>query len=202
MSFWTHTSGIIVVSPWGRTQAEMRYILETILDHLPIVSGSEGNMKIHIVQQFGHDFSSSCNEFGENLWYRRDADHDGWMRMQSQYTLVLEGNLRDRQFDETKKELMNWLCRLAKRIEVDEILLRLNAYDQQLLITDAEPFCKMLEPPSWHSDNQSGEPAWAEYLMWDRAKNADLPMTLQYKYYNDPENDSEFERRAAYDRAK
>ena len=38
--------------------------------------------------------------------------------------------------------------------------------------------------------------------MWDRAKNTDFPMALQYKYYNDTENDAEFERRAAYDRAK
>lgn len=202
MSHWTYVSGTIEVSPLGRMQAEERYILETILEHLPAVSGSEGNMKIHIVQQYGHDISSSCNEFGENLWHRRDADHDGWMRMQSQYTLVLEGNLRDRQFDETKKELMNWLCRLAKRIEVEEILLRLKAYDQQLLITDAQPFYEMFEPPSWYAHNQSGEPAWAEYLMWDGGRNTDFPMALQYKYYNDPENDAEFERRVAYDRAK
>ena len=41
MSYWTHINGVIDVSPMGRTPAEQRYILETVLNHLPIVSGSE-----------------------------------------------------------------------------------------------------------------------------------------------------------------
>ena len=41
MSWWTYINGTITVSPMGRTQAEKRYILETVLDHLPLVTGSE-----------------------------------------------------------------------------------------------------------------------------------------------------------------
>lgn len=52
--------------PMGRTQAEMRYILGTVLSHLPPVTGSEENMKVHIVQKSGFNYSSSVDEFGQD----------------------------------------------------------------------------------------------------------------------------------------
>lgn len=67
MSYWTYISGIVEVCPIGNTQPQKRYILDTVLEHLPVVSGSEGNMKVHVVQQYGHDSASSCNEFDEPL---------------------------------------------------------------------------------------------------------------------------------------
>ena len=51
MSYWTYVNGNIIVSPMGRTQAEKRYILETVLDHLPLVTGSEKNMNVYIIQK-------------------------------------------------------------------------------------------------------------------------------------------------------
>ena len=42
------------------------------------------------------------------------------------------------------------------------------------------------------------EPNWCEFMMYDRAKNSDYPMTLAYKYFNDEENDKEVERRMNY----
>lgn len=66
MSFWSYVRGMIEVYPMGRTQAEMRYILETVLSHLPPVTGSEGNMKAHIVQKSGFNYSSSADEFGQD----------------------------------------------------------------------------------------------------------------------------------------
>jgi hypothetical protein len=44
MSWWTYINGMIKVSPMGRTQAEKTYILQTVLDHLPIVTGSGGEI--------------------------------------------------------------------------------------------------------------------------------------------------------------
>ena len=35
-------SGVVTVSVVGRTQPEKRYILETVLDHLPEISASLG----------------------------------------------------------------------------------------------------------------------------------------------------------------
>lgn len=48
MSWWTYINGNIIVHPMGRTQAEKRYILDTVLAHLPLVAGSEGDMNIYI----------------------------------------------------------------------------------------------------------------------------------------------------------
>ena len=53
MSWWTYVHGTIVVSPMGRTQAEKRYILDTVLEHLPVVSGSERDMNVYVIQKEG-----------------------------------------------------------------------------------------------------------------------------------------------------
>ena len=49
MSYWTKVNGNIVVEPMGDTQAEIRYVLDSVLEHLPIVSGSEGCMDVYII---------------------------------------------------------------------------------------------------------------------------------------------------------
>jgi len=198
MSHWTYISGIVEVRPIGNTQPQKRYVLDTVLEHLPVVSGSEGNMKVHVVQQYGYDCSSSCNEFDEPLWYRRDADNDGWAKIQSSYTLVLEARLRDREFDETKHELNKWLNRLAKRVHVTDILVKLSDGYKTLVLDNPEPYSDMTELFSW-DESGDGEPAWVEYLLWDAAKDSRYPMKLMYKYYDDPENDQEVERRMAYE---
>lgn len=105
MSSWTYITGVITVSPMGRTQPEKRYILDTILS--------------------------------------------------------------------------SWKWR-------------------ELIISNPKPYEQMAEFPSWFPEKSNGEPMWCEYLMWDRAKDINYPMLLAYKYYNDPENDAEVERRMDY----
>ena len=63
MSYWTYINGVIDVSPWGRSQAEKRYILDTVLSHLPKVTGSERDMNIYVIQKSGFNESSSHDEF-------------------------------------------------------------------------------------------------------------------------------------------
>lgn len=65
MSWWSYIHGTIVVSPTGRTQAEKRYVLDTVLDHLPQVTGSEGDMNVYVIQKNGHNSSCSHDEFGQ-----------------------------------------------------------------------------------------------------------------------------------------
>ena len=67
MSSWTYVHGTIVVSPLGRTQHEKRYILETVLDHLPVVTGSERDMEVYVIQKRGYNSSSSSDEFFEGI---------------------------------------------------------------------------------------------------------------------------------------
>lgn len=110
MSHWTHIIGTIRVSPMGRTQPEKKYILETVLAHLPIVTGSERDMEIHINVGGGSSSSSSCDEFdmctnkGTDMYYGARKDRYGWFDMEDDYLLTLVGNLRDREFEETYRE--------------------------------------------------------------------------------------------------
>lgn len=64
MSIWTSIHGTIEVSPVGRTQAEKRYVLDTVLEHLPVVTGSEKDMRVYVIQPDGFDRSSNVDEFG------------------------------------------------------------------------------------------------------------------------------------------
>lgn len=199
MSYWTYINGVITVEPMGRTQHEKRYILETILDHLPKVTGSERDMNISILEkQSGVTSSCNCNEFGE-FTYRRHSYPD----IYEQYMVVIDGSFRDRYFEETKRELNKFLNRLAKRVYMNDILVEMHGFDyggyqKKLIISNAEPYKQMEEGPSWWN----GEPAWAEYLMWDRAPDSEYPLKLAHKYYNIPEIDVEIERRRKWEKGE
>lgn len=141
MSTWTYINGTVTVRPMGRTQAEKRYILESVLDHLPLVTGSEGNMNVYIIQKNGYNSSSSCDEFGEmtnNLTdiYGNKNRNNGWLNVQDEYILVLDAALRDREFKETYIEFMKWLVRLGKRISIEDILVKINGYEKSTIIKD------------------------------------------------------------------
>ena len=197
MSSWTYINGVITVFPMGRTQPEKRYIVDTILEHLPRVTGSEGDMNVHVIKKAGYDGSSSHNEFDERIPWNDN-------KTQSKYLIVIEASLRDRYFEETLRELNKWLNRLAKRAGIGEILVKLEGWGlgwqwKELVISNPKPYREMAEWPSW-TDKANGEPMWCEYLFWEPTKNDGYPMLLARKYYNDPENDAEVERRMAWRR--
>lgn len=202
MSHWTYISGIIKVEPLGRTQAEKRYILDTVLDHLPQVTGSEGGMRPYIIQKDGTSTSCSHDEFGErtnNLTsLRGDRSRHGMLRMQDTYLLAIDSSLRDRGFEETFREFQNWICRLAKRVIVRKVMVEISGYERQMVVRDANGvYYAMFESPSWCRGSNE-EPNWCEYLMWDAARNTNYPILLAYKYYADEENDEEAKRRINY----
>lgn len=169
MSYWTYINGVITVSPMGRTQAEKRYVLETVLDHLPIVTGSERNMDVYIIQKNGESTISSCDEFGfttNNLTDRGGfKTRDGWLRCQDEYILVVNGSLRDRDFERTFREFTKWLCRLSKRVIVKNILVDIDSDFDGFLFKDRKPYYEMFETPSWVDEDSYN---WCEYLMWER----------------------------------
>ena len=209
MSYWTYINGTITVRPMGRTQPEKRYILETVLNHLPRVTGSEGDMNTYIIQKNGYNSSCSCDEFGEvtnNLtdWYGNKSHTRGALRTQDEYILVVNAALRDREFEQTYREFMKWFVRLCKRVGCEDVLVEIKGYDnrniQRKKYSFKSVFDDLFEDPSWCNDNKDGykEPNWCEFMMWDRAKDSNYPMTLVYKYFNDKENDQEVERRMNY----
>lgn len=174
VSFWTYINGTIIVSPMGITQLEKRYILETVLDHLPLVTGSEGGMNVYVIQKNGHNSSCSCDEFGyrtNNLvdsYGNKNRDR-GWLRTQREYILVVNASLRDRMFEDTLQEFNKWLCRLAKRVSVEDVLVEITGYDKNILIrNDNDVYGSMFETPSWADEDSEN---WCEYLMWQSASD-------------------------------
>ena len=110
MSSWTYINGTVTVCPMGRTQPEKRYILETVLNHLPRVTGSGGDMDVYIIQKNGYNGLCSCDEFGEvtnNLVdkYGYKSRSRGCLRTQDEYILVVNAALRDREFEEIYRDL-------------------------------------------------------------------------------------------------
>lgn len=200
MSWWSYIHGTIVVSPTGRTQAEKRYVLDTVLDHLPQVTGSEGDMDIYVIQKNGHNSSCSHDEFGQrtnNLIDRygyKNREH-GRIQMQDEYILVVDGSLRDREFEETFKAFQKWLIRLSKRVSVRSVLVKISDYDRSKLIQDeCGYYWNLFEYPYSSHGNKTGEPAWYEYLLWQPMNNNRMyPKILGYKYYADEENDKQVE---------
>lgn len=200
MSWWSYIHGTIVVSPVGRTQAEKRYVLDTVLNHLPQVTGSEKDMQVYVIQKNGYNSSSSCDEFGKCTNNLIDAYGDrsrkrGWLRMQDEYILVVDGSLRDREFDETFREFQKWLIRLAKRVMIETVLVKINDFSKQTLIQDNhEYYYNLYEYPANSYGNKTSEPAWYEYLLWQPMNNNRMyPRILGYKYYNDETNDKQVE---------
>lgn len=198
MSMWTYIYGTITVRPLGRTQEEKEYILKTVLNHLPVVTGSESDMEVIVNLNVEHDSSSSHDEFCMRTNNLRDrygnrSYEDGWLRCTESYLLTISSSLRDRYFKETVKEFENWLDRLAKRVWVEDILVKIKGYgDEVRIIDNADPYNDMFEDPSWC--NPTGEPNWCEYLMWRGWKDYSLPLAHVYKYYDDAEADEEFEK--------
>ena len=149
MSSWTYVQGLIELDVPGRTQAEKNYILQTVIDHLPKVTGSEKPMNIYTIQTAGYDSWQNFDEF-----YNRVED----FRTQSRYFLVLDGNLRDRYYKDTFKELNKFLNRLGKRLMVDSVYVRLYNYEHSHIFTNKNDcYGKMFE----------NDDPWYNYLMWE-----------------------------------
>jgi len=149
MSSWTYVQGLIELDVPGRTQAEKNYILQTVIDHLPKVTGSEKSMNIYTIQTAGHDSWQNFDEF-----YNRVED----FRTQSRYFLVLDGNLRDRHYKDTFKELNKFLNRLGKRLMVDSVYVRLYNYEHSHIFTNKN---------NCYGNMFDSEDPWYNYLMWE-----------------------------------
>ena len=102
-------------------------------------------------------------------------------------------------FAETFREFQKWLCRLAKRVDVIEVNVTIEADDRREPyfiheISCNNPYSEMFEEPSW-VEKSEGEPTWCEYLMWERDPYTGLPFDHVYKYVESSSVDAEMERR-------
>lgn len=163
MSEWSYITGVITVRPLGNTQAQKEYVLKTVLDHLPEVSGSEDAMHVYITQKAGYNNISSCNEFMRNI--------PGGVKTQDEYLLTVDANLRDGNFDETYKMFCKWLFRLSKRIIIYNVFVMISDYWKETIINTNKLY-----------DYYEYELNWNDYLYWEQSKNNGIPRKLR-KYY-------------------
>lgn len=162
-AFWTDVNGIITVQAMGRTRPEQRYVLDTVLEHLPRVTGSGHGMQVDVIRCGDGTFRPHGTE------------------LQDHYKLVLHGSLRDRYFDKTAREFVSWICRLAKRVKVEDALASVRGcreedgdyVEKELVISESgvgNRLSRMFELPSWAPERQKQEehpaPAWYEYLLF------------------------------------
>lgn len=205
MSNWSYIRGTVLVSVPGRTDAEIEYIIRTVLEHMPRVMGSERDMEVHYVKLNSYSGSLSCDEYGMHTNNLKDVFYDtkskhGCLKTHSYYSIVLNGALRDVGISNANKQLCNFLCRLAKRLDVSSIVIKVTECytDRVILYTNSKPFSDMYEYPSWSNektDDGRRSVAWWEHLMWDPYKDEWQPINHLYKYFRDPEVDKEMQKK-------
>lgn len=174
MSVHSCITGWIYVAPLGRTQEEKEYILKTVLNHLPVVQGSEQNMYVHIIQAGGYNSSSYFDEYMNKTNNLQMYDTSckfssrkyGCLRSQAFYYLFVEGDLRDVGFYSAYSKFVKWITRLSKRVRVgvvDVVIQGGYGSNCERICTDL--FEDMFEEPSWSNPESRN---WCEHLMWER----------------------------------
>lgn len=207
MSFWTYINGSILVDVPGRSQPELQYIISSVLDHLPRVTGSEGDMEVYLRQRDGENCSSSCDEYGYRTNNLKDwcgyKSRNGSLHTQSEYIITVRASLRDRMFAQTRTEFMKWLTRLAKRVWVQDVLVRVQSdVGDSMILNLPNGMYEVFESPSWAAKRHSFDKSdvwWCEHLMWERAPNSDEPLTHVIKYNHDERVTEEFKRRQKWE---
>lgn len=152
MSMWSYVKGVVTVEPPGHGQAAMDFVLCEVVDHLPRVTGSEGDMHVEIVRREGHNQSCNHDEFGvpSNLGRSPWGGRGGWFDAQCTYDLLLTGSLRDRWFDDTLREFSKWMVRLSKRVFVEDVFVKVyDMYGRLALFNGGHPWRDNFEGWSW-----------------------------------------------------
>ena len=157
MGSFTYVTGVVKVEVNGRTQEENDYILKTVLNHLPVIKGLEGELETYIIKLNGYSHWFSCDEFGditENLIdHNGNKSRDGVLQMQDYYLIALNTKLRLRECNEVYKELQRWLRRLSKRIQVCDCIIKLyDDFDSKIIENKDDCYSKMYETVNNWSD--------------------------------------------------
>jgi hypothetical protein len=141
----------------------MRYILDTVLEHLPRIEG----MEIHVIQKDGYNSSCTHDEFMRYSNLGNSMDSGSGHRdfnTQDTYFITVSGHMEYGSFEENARIFLGWLCRLAKRVIVKDIAVKFRGYERKFIIDDPHPYYDMWEDPSWAAGSDSTN--WCEYLMW------------------------------------
>ena len=154
MSYWTYVMGVIEVDTCARSDAEAMYLAQTVVSHLPRITGSERNAEFYFSRPNEYYSSSTVDEFNRpsNLY------DDRYFRMfttQEKVLITIHGNLRDRTFKETLREATRMLARLSSRLWVRECLVRVRSDMGETFVFDN---------PKWLCEREITD--WARSLLW------------------------------------
>lgn len=154
MSCWTYVRGIIEVDTCARSDAEAMYLAQTVVNHLPRVTGSERNVEFHLSRPNGYCSSSNVDEFDRpsNLY---DDGHFHMFTTQDRILITVHGNLRDRLFKQTLRETTRMLARLSSRLWVLACLVRVRSDMGETFIFDN---------PKWLHEREITD--WTRSLLW------------------------------------
>lgn len=111
MSCWVYIDGIIKVDVPGRNDEQRDFVVEEIVNNLPPVIGSEGNLEYYIIKPMGYKYWSSCNKYGVHV--------KGGVEEQTQRIIVVHGALRDAYYEESLREMVKALSRLGRYLIVN-----------------------------------------------------------------------------------
>ena len=158
MSQWTYVNGVIKVDTMSRSSAETLYLVQTVVNHLPVISGSERNVQYYINLENGYNTSSNVDEFDKfsNLG-------NGWtgkrlFEWQTNTLITMYGALRDRTFEETLRETTKTLARLSSRLLVDECVVSVRSYRDSFVFNN----------PEWMKNAYMSD--WCEKFLWSFGK--------------------------------
>lgn len=146
MSSWTYVHGMVEIEVPARTTAEAIFKAQTIVDHLPRITGSEGPARWAVAPVQGWLCSSNVDELGHcsNLgrrtrYYNAAARwNDYSFERQTKILLTLDGALRDRYFEQTLYETTKCLARLSSRVWVQHCLVRVSHWDKAYIFSDPD----------------------------------------------------------------
>lgn len=128
MSIWTYVIGAVEVDTLSMSDAEAMYTAQTVVNHLPRIRGSEGDVEFYFSKPNGHDCSSNCDEFG-NRSNLGDVNHYGLFTTQQRVLITLSGSLRDAEFHETLRQVTKMLTRLSSRIIITKCVISVSSYN-------------------------------------------------------------------------
>ena len=184
MSWWTSIRGTLTVDPYGSTIAEQEYVLNSVLNHQPMIWQDGGLMETAVHQSAFPNHWSTHDEFGEysNLVYDRDDfDQEGMHKLGTLFFITLHGDVRHDTFDDVFPVFMRWLCRLAKRVSMKEVFVTVFDYNKKAVINYSNrvmlsmnnPLYRMYDYGKWALDNLLCREEEAECLsqLWNTQRN-------------------------------
>lgn len=162
MSNWTYVNGVIEVDTYARSTPEALYKVQTAINHLPRITGSEGDVEFYVNIKHGYCMSSNADEFGQfsNLYNNREWNS---FETQSRIVITISDELRDRYFDETLKETTLMLSRLGRRLQILNCILAVKGFD----IRQKKMKSFVFHDPAWLLDMPITD--WTDNLLWKKS---------------------------------